>query len=68
MAGLVDGEIVGAGSEEGCWWVEGAVVEDCVDGDGEKGRQGLLEGEGCRELEGFDVGRGGGGHLWDVFW
>ena len=33
---MVDGEIVGAGSEEGCWWVEGAVVEDCVDGDGEK--------------------------------
>lgn len=37
MAGLMDGEIVCAGCEEGCGWVEGAVVEEGVDGDGEEG-------------------------------
>lgn len=34
VAVLVDGEVVGAGGEEGCCWVEVAVVEDVVDGDG----------------------------------
>jgi hypothetical protein len=51
MAVLVDGEVVGFGGEEGCGWVDVAVVEDVVDGDGEEGVEGcekyvrLVEGE-----------------------
>lgn len=37
MSGLVHGEVVGAGGEEGCGRVEGAVVEERVEGDGEEG-------------------------------
>lgn len=46
VAGLVDGEVVGARCEEGFGGVDAAVVEDCVDGGGE---------EGC------EVGEEGGG-------
>lgn len=37
MTVLVDGEVVGAGGEEGFGGVETAVEEDVVDGDGEEG-------------------------------
>lgn len=53
VAGLVDGEIVGAGCEEGFRGVDAAVVEDCVDGGCEEGCEageeglGLGEGDGC---------------------
>lgn len=58
----MDGEIVGAGCEEGRWWVEGACIEDCVDGDGEEGGECFVEGERRGEVEGFLVWRGSGGH------
>ena len=40
VAGLVDGEVVGAGGEEGLRGVEVAVVEEGVDGEGEEGGEG----------------------------
>lgn len=46
VAGLVDGEVVGACGEEAGGWVEGAVVEDGVCGDGEEVGEGREE-AGC---------------------
>lgn len=46
MAGLVDGEVQGACGEEGCWWVESAVVEKGVEGQCEECREGGEE-VGC---------------------
>lgn len=48
VAGLVHGEVEGAGGEERCWWVEVAVVEQRVDGDGEERGEGGEEGR-CGE-------------------
>lgn len=39
VAGLADGEVEGAGGEEGLFWVEAAVAEEGVDGYGEEGRE-----------------------------
>lgn len=44
VAGLVDGEVEGAGGEEGCGGVEGAVVEEGVEREGEEGCEGGEEG------------------------
>lgn len=44
VAGLADGEVVGAGGEEGGCGIEAAVVEQRVDGDGEEGGEGGEEG------------------------
>lgn len=52
VAGLVDGEVEGAGGEEGCWWVEVAVVEQRVDGDGEERGEGGEEGRCGEEGQG----------------
>lgn len=43
VARLVDGEVVGARREEAGCWVEGAVVEQRVDGDGEEAGEGVEE-------------------------
>lgn len=62
---LVDREVVCAGGEEGHLRVEGAVIEQGVEGEGEEGR------EAIKEFGGFGVGEGGarfgrgGGHPGD---
>lgn len=56
VAGLVDGEVVGACGEKGFGGVEAAVVEDGVDGGGEEG------GEAGEEGGGLGGGEVGGGH------
>ena len=48
VAGLADGEVVGAGGEEGLGGVEAAVVEEGVDGEGEEGGEGGEERGGLR--------------------
>jgi len=50
MPVLVDGEVVFARGDEGVCGVEGADVEDCVDGDGEE--VGEREEEGVLGVEG----------------
>lgn len=46
VAGLADGEVEGAGGEEGLFGVEAAVVEEGVDGDCEEGCECGEEGGG----------------------
>lgn len=55
VAGLVHGEVEGAGGEEGCRRVEAAVVEQRVDGNGEE------RGEGGQEGRCGEQGEGEGG-------
>lgn len=46
VARLADGEVERAGREEGGWRVEGAVVEEGVQREGEEGGEGGEEGSG----------------------